>query len=355
MKEWESILSGRRVLVTGHTGFSGAWLCLWLQTIGCKVSGVSLAPNTSPSLYEQLNGDEIVDSCLQDINDAPKVYDIVSHIRPDCIIHLAAQSLVRASYADPVGTFATNVMGTAHILEAARSTPSVKTVLCITTDKVYKNNEWVWPYREADPLGGKDPYSASKSAAEMVIASYRDALNRHGNSFALASARGGNIIGGGDWAADRIVPDFVRAVTKNTELVLRNPEATRPWQHVLSLVHGYILLSARLLDNRELAEGGWNFGPSYNEAASVRTLVETLATHWKRPKIDYQKSEFQEARFLALDSTKARAELEWTPPWNFEDVACKTVRWYEQVQTGEHTAFEACKAQLDDYRATLSS
>lgn len=353
MREWESILSGRRVLVTGHTGFTGAWLCLWLKEIGCKVFGLALAPNTSPSLYEQIDADGFVGSHLHDINDAAAVSKIVADIKPECIIHLAAQSLVRASYADPVGTFATNVMGTAHVLEAARQTPSVKSVLCITTDKVYRNHEWIWPYREVDALGGKDPYSASKSAAEMVIDSYRETLNSHGNNFALASARGGNIIGGGDWAADRIVPDFVRALTGKTSLVLRNPEATRPWQHVLSLAHGYLMLTARLLDSRNKAEGSWNFGPNRNEAASVRTLVEALSLHWERPEIDYQKSDLHEAHFLALDSTKARAELGWTPPWDFEDVARETAHWYDKVTNGQHTAMAASKAQLEAYRAAL--
>lgn len=354
MKDWESALSGRRILVTGHTGFTGAWLCLWLQSIGCKVSGLALAPDTDPALYDEIKGDTFVDSNIQDINDAAGVQAVVADVKPDCIIHLAAQSLVRASYSDPVATFATNVMGTAHILEAARQIDTVQSVLCITTDKVYRNNEWLWAYRENDELGGKDPYSASKSACEMVIDSYRESLLEHKNNFALASARGGNIIGGGDWAADRIVPDFVRALNKNESLVLRNPEATRPWQHVLSLIHGYLMLTAALLERRGEVEGSWNFGPSRDEAKSVRTLVETLAENWRRPDIEYQKSDLHEAYFLALDSEKARQLLGWIAPWRFEDVARETASWYADVLGGESTPLECCRAQLEAYRAVIS-
>tara|TARA_R110000868_G_scaffold43693_3_gene146707 strand:+ start:2776 stop:3843 length:1068 start_codon:yes stop_codon:yes gene_type:complete len=355
VQEWEAALSKRRILVTGHTGFTGAWLCRWLRKIDCEIFGLALEPHTVPSLYHDLSADEFVESHIQDINDARAVMQVISSIEPDCIIHLAAQSLVHESYANPLGTFSTNIMGTANILEAARQTDSVKSVLCITTDKVYRNNEWHWPYREIDELGGKDPYSASKSAAEIVIASYREALNSHGNKFALASARGGNIIGGGDWAANRIVPDFVRSVMNNRDLILRNPEATRPWQHVLSLVHGYLMLTARLLDNREMAEGAWNLGPNRNDAASVRTLVEALSTHWRRPSIEYQKSTLHEAQFLSLDSTKAHEVLEWKSPWEFDDVVRQTADWYSQVVDGNQATLSVCDSQLDSYRAALGS
>jgi CDP-glucose 4,6-dehydratase len=353
--EWEAVLSKRRILVTGHTGFTGAWLCLWLHKINCEVVGLSLPPHTAPSLYGNLSADKFVESHIQDINDAEAVSQIISAVAPECIIHLAAQSLVHESYANPLETFATNIMGTANILEAARQTPSVKSVLCITTDKVYRNNEWHWPYREIDELGGKDPYSASKSGAEIVISSYRETLREHGNNFALASARGGNIIGGGDWAANRIVPDFVRALMYNSDLVLRNPGATRPWQHVLSLVHGYLMLTARLLDNREAAEGVWNLGPNRNDARSVRTLVESLSTHWRRPNIQYQTSSLHEARFLSLDSTKAHEVLGWMSPWEFDDVVRQTAHWYSQVVGAKQAALNVCNNQLDSYRAALGS
>ncbi len=355
MQEWEETIARRRVLVTGHTGFTGSWLCLWLHMLGCKISGLSLAPNTTPSLYELLAADDFIDSHIQDIRDASATAKIIKDVEPDCIIHLAAQPLVRASYSDPITTFSTNVMGTAHVLEAARNCKPVKSLVCVTTDKVYQNKEWIWPYRETDTLGGKDPYSASKSATEMVVETYRQALNPHGNNFAMASARGGNIIGGGDWAEDRIVPDFVRAVTDKNELVLRNPEATRPWQHVLALVQGYLMLTAHLLEDRENAEGAWNFGPRNNEAASVRTLVEGFSKHWERPRIDFQVSEYHEAHFLALDSTKARSELNWSPPWAFDDVLRETAQWYAAVLGGDRSAIEACREQLNAYRTGLNS
>ena len=355
MQEWEAALSKRRILVTGHTGFTGAWLCRWLSKLDCEIFGLALAPHTVPSLYQGISADKFVESHIQDINDARAVMRVVSTIEPDCIIHLAAQSLVHESYANPLDTFSTNIMGTVNILEAARQASSVKSVLCITTDKVYRNNEWHWPYRENDELGGKDPYSASKSAAEIIITSYRETLKAHGNDYALASARGGNIIGGGDWAASRIVPDFVRAVSNEADLILRNPEATRPWQHVLSLVHGYLLLTARLLDNRDMAEGAWNFGPNRNDAASVRTLVESLSASWRRPRIEYQKSGLHEARFLSLDSTKAHEVLGWKSPWEFDDVVKQTAGWYAKILDEKSTALSVCDSQLESYREALVS
>ncbi|NVL42758.1 CDP-glucose 4,6-dehydratase, partial [Pseudomonas syringae pv. actinidiae] len=246
--KFEDSLAGKKVLVTGHTGFTGGWACLWLKSIGAHVAGYSLAPETTPSLFEELGLENDVDSVLGDICDFDKLLQAVEAFQPDLILHLAAQPLVRRSYREPVQTFMVNAQGTAHVLEAARLVKSVRGVLCVTTDKVYKNNEWAWPYRENDPLGGKDPYSASKAAAEMIIQSYGASYPfSQGLGPAIATARGGNIIGGGDWSEDRLIPDFVRAVNEGQVMTLRYPDATRPWQHVLALVHGYLVILAELL------------------------------------------------------------------------------------------------------------
>ncbi len=248
--DFEVPLQGKRVLVTGHTGFTGGWLVSWLKLIGCDVAGLALAPATEPSLFAAADIADGIASTLGDIRDFAIVRSAVERHRPSVIIHLAAQPLVSKSFADPIETFATNALGTAHVLEAARLTPDVKAVVCITTDKVYRDQDWVRGYREQDPLGGKDPYSASKACAELVAASYRATLAERGNGVLIANARGGNIIGGGDWSADRIVPDFVRAVTARQPINLRNPAAVRPWQHVMALVHGYLVLARASVERR---------------------------------------------------------------------------------------------------------
>lgn len=245
---FEDALTGRKILVTGHTGFTGGWACLWLGSLGAEVSGFALPPETAPALYDELNLADDVPSVLGDICDYSLLSSAIKRFQPELILHLAAQPLVRHSYREPARTFEINAQGTAHVLEAAKATASVRAVLCITTDKVYKNNEWPWPYRENDPLGGKDPYSASKAAAEIVIQSYAASYPwQEGKGPILATARGGNIVGGGDWSEDRLIPDFVRAVVSGSTLTLRYPDATRPWQHVLALVHGYLMLLAGMV------------------------------------------------------------------------------------------------------------
>ena len=277
--DFENILSGKRILVTGHTGFTGSWACLWLKSIGVELAGYSLAPETTPSLFEAIGLGADLQSTFGDICDYDHLHAAVSDFQPDLILHLAAQPLVRKSYREPLNTFLVNVQGTAHVLEAARSVKSVKGVLCITTDKVYKNNEWQWPYRENDPLGGKDPYSASKAAAEMVIQSYAASYPWVGEEGpAIATARGGNIIGGGDWSEDRLIPDFIRALVHDGRLTLRYPDATRPWQHVLALVHGYLMILAGLSssDPGQVARA-WNLGPHDAREYSVREVLELMS------------------------------------------------------------------------------
>lgn len=349
---FESALVRKKVLVTGHTGFTGGWACLWLKSIGAKLAGFSLAPTTTPSLFHSLQLADDVITTYGDICDYGKLLDAVATFEPELILHLAAQPLVRHSYRHPVDTFAVNALGTAHVLEAARLVKSVRGVVCITTDKVYKNNEWPWPYRENDPLGGKDPYSASKAAAEMVIESYAVSYPwSEGKGPAIATARGGNIIGGGDWSEDRLIPDFVRAVTDGTQLTLRYPDATRPWQHVLALVHGYLILMAGLIsaDSARYARA-WNFGPLDRTHYSVRDVLELMCRVWQRPRLEYMTDPLPEAGTLALDSSLARNLLGWLPLWDTERAVTETAAWYRGFYSDPALAKDITLKQIDTWR-----
>src|SRR3984885_8288062 len=351
--DFELTLKGKRIFVTGHTGFTGGWLVSWLKLIGCDVAGLALAPVTKPNLFAAADIADGVASTTGDIRDFAIVRSTIERHRPSVIIHLAAQPLVSKSFADPIETFATNALGTAHVLEAARLGPDVKAVVCITTDKVYRDQDCVWGYREQDPLGGKDPYSASKACAELVAASYRATLAERGNGVLIANARGGNIIGGGDWSADRIVPDFVRAVTAGLPISLRNPGAVRPWQHVMALAHGYLVLAARLLGGDRAAADNWNFGPGNEAARTVGDLVEQLSTVWTRPEVTFAPGSFPETRFLHLDSTKARAQLGWVPPLSFADTVELTANWYRDFAASPDQAAEITAAQIAQYRQAV--
>jgi CDP-glucose 4,6-dehydratase len=351
--DFEAALQGKRVLVTGHTGFTGGWLVSWLKRIGCNVAGLALAPSTDPSLFAAAGIAEGIVSTIGDIRDFATVRTATEGHRPSVIIHLAAQPLVSKSFAEPIETFATNALGTAHVLEAARLTPDVKAVVCITTDKVYRDQDSARGYREEDPLGGKDPYSASKACAELVAASYRATLAERGNGVLIANARGGNIIGGGDWSADRIVPDFVRAVTTRQPISLRNPGAVRPWQHVIALVHGYLVLAARLLSGDRVAADNWNFGPGDEAARTVGDLVEELSAVWTRPEISYAPGSFPETHFLHLDSTKARTSLGWRPPLSFADTVELTASWYRDFTANPARAAQITAAQIEHYREAV--
>lgn len=339
-------LKGRRVLVTGHTGFCGSWLSLWLGELGAEVYGLAKPPETDPNLFGLLNVLLEDRSHIGDISEAGVVSRVVSEIAPDIVFHLAAQPLVRRSYADPLDTYRSNVIGTAEICEAIRRTESVTAAVFVTTDKVYKNREWVHPYRETDELGGKDPYSASKAACELVIASYIDTV-LDADRVKCASARGGNIIGGGDWSEDRLVPDIVRAIASDTPLTLRNPAATRPWQHVLALCHGYVALAERL-DAGEAAGGGWNFGPADNATLTTAEIVEAFSEGWRRPPVEIQPSPLHEAQLLALDCTKARIDLGWRPAWSTPESILRTVDWYRAHAEGENM-LDFTRAQIKDY------
>lgn len=324
----------KRVLVTGHTGFKGSWLCAWLKQLGAEVIGVALPPpdNNLPNLFEAAHISDDMTSLYQDIHHLSALQQIFETHQPEIIFHLAAQALVRPSYRDPVNTYMTNVVGTANVLEAARHCPSVKAIVAVTTDKCYHNNEWVWGYRETDTLGGKDPYSASKACAELVIASYRDSLFPLLDfPIHLASARGGNVIGGGDWSEDRLIPDIINALQNKKTITLRNPTATRPWQHVLELLRGYLMLGAKLNtpDGAQYASA-WNFGPASEDAIPVESLVKQLATLWGTSvNIQITPEPLHEAHFLYLDASKAKTLLNWHPTLNIQASLALTADWYK--------------------------
>lgn len=345
---------GRRVLLTGHTGFKGGWLSLWLQALGAEVSGVALAPDTQPSLFDVARVGAGMTSTIGDIRDLRVVRTAMQESGPDVVFHLAAQPLVRESYRTPVETFAANVMGTAHVLEAARECPSLQAVIVVTSDKCYENREWPWGYRESDALGGSDPYSASKGCAEIVAASYRRSFFggaqplRH--PALVATARAGNVIGGGDWAEDRIVPDMVRAARSGGAVRIRNPNAVRPWQHVLEPLHGYLVLGERLLDGEARFADAWNFGPFEADALPVGELAEMVCSSWPglvAPQVD-DGAHPHEAHYLRLDWSKARDDLGWAPRWRIDEAVSRTTSWYRRYLEGAD-ARALVLEQIEDY------
>ncbi len=319
---------GRKVLITGHTGFKGSWLALWVSLMGGKVYGISLDPDYEPNHWDNLDIDCYEDIRL-DINDETKLKDTIQKINPEMIFHLAAQPLVRRSYNNPVETWKTNVMGTLNVMMAARSCPDLESLLVVTTDKCYENKEWEWGYREIDRLGGSDPYSASKAATEILVQSFTKSFLM-GSSIQVATGRAGNVIGGGDWSEDRLVPDIVRSITRNETLVIRSPQATRPWQHVLESVSGYLSLAQQLIERNEKASGNWNFGPDYQNNLKVEDLLSGIKAMW--PELKWGVSDEihpAESNFLMLDSSKAQKLLKWEPVLTLQETLQFTVDWYK--------------------------
>lgn len=331
---------GRRVFLTGHTGFKGGWLALWLAGRGAKIRGYALDPVGEPNFFGVAAVAEAVEDVRGDIRDAASVAGTMREFAPEVVFHLAAQPLVRHSYADPLGTYATNVMGTAHLLEAVRKTPSVRAVVCVTTDKCYENREWLWPYRESDALGGYDPYSSSKACAEMVAAAYRSSFfpaERFAeHRVGIATARAGNVIGGGDWAEDRLIPDLIRGFQAGRPVAIRNPKAIRPWQHVLESLHGYLLLAEQLLAGRAQFASAFNFGPGDEDAWAVQRIATKLAGMWGDGAswVCDGGEHVHEANFLRLDASKARAELGWRPRLRTETALEWTMAWYRAWRDG---------------------
>jgi CDP-glucose 4,6-dehydratase len=350
----------RKVFLTGHTGFKGSWLALWLQTLGAEVVGYSLPAPTEPNLFELAEVAREMQTVEGDVRDLKALQESLAVARPEIIFHLAAQSLVRPSYLSPVETYETNVMGTVNVLEAARQAGNVGAIVIVTSDKCYENQEWVWGYREQEPMGGYDPYSSSKGCAELVASAYRRSFfNRsNGNSAdmtAIASARAGNVIGGGDWSEDRLVPDIMRAMMSGEKIVIRNPDAIRPWQHVLDPLAGYLLLAEKLCgdDATHYAEA-WNFGPHEQDAKSVKWIVERLTIAWGAGaswELDGRCDNPHEAHYLKLDCSKAKMKLGWSPRWNIEQALGATAAWYKGYQAKQNIRNLTIE-QINDYQAS---
>jgi CDP-glucose 4,6-dehydratase len=348
--------SGKRVLLTGHTGFKGSWLSLWLQSMGSQVTGYALAPPTNPSLFEIAEVGKGMTSVIGDIRDLSKMQAVFTEHRPEIVIHMAAQPLVRYSYQNPVETYSTNVMGTVHLLEAVRNTPGVKAVVNITTDKCYENREWVWGYRENEPMGGFDPYSNSKGCAELVSAAYRssffNANNYAQHGVATATVRAGNVIGGGDWAQDRLIPDILAAFEQGRKVDIRNPHAIRPWQHVMEPLRGYLTLAEQLFEHGPSFGEGWNFGPNDEDAKPVGWIVEQMAAlwgadaHWQMDNGEHP----HEAHYLKLDISKARSRLDWHPALRLKDALALIIDWSKQRAAGANMR-QLTLAQLQAYQA----
>lgn len=330
--------NGKKVLITGHTGFKGSWLSLWLQHLGADVSGFALPAPTEPSLFDVAHVAANMYSVTGDVRDLDRLRKVISDRRPDMIIHMAAQTIVRASYSNPIETYSTNVMGAVNVLEAIRSSEHVRVVIIVTSDKCYKDNEGVWGYRENDPMGGQDPYSCSKGCAELITSSYIDSFfsqERYGShGVAVASARAGNAIGGGDWAKDRLIPDIVRAITAGRSVIVRNPNSVRPWQHVLEPLHGYLILAQKLWESGPSYVGAWNFGPNGEDAKPVLWVVERILAMWgngTKWTLD-EGTHPHEDNYLTLDSTRARRLLEWLPKLRLHTVLEWVVDWYRNYQ-----------------------
>lgn len=370
MAVWQGTLEGmgmnpnfwndKRVLLTGHTGFKGSWLSLWLQSLGAQVTGYALEPPTKPSLFEIAEVGHGMTSEIGDIRDLVKLQTIFDESRPEIVFHMAAQPLVRYSYQNPIETYATNVMGTVHLLEAVRHTAGVKAVVNITTDKCYENHEWVWGYRENEPMGGFDPYSNSKACSELVSAAYRSSFfngstyAQHG--IAIATVRAGNVIGGGDWAQDRLIPDILIAFEQGRKVDIRNPYAVRPWQHVMEPLRGYLTLAEQLFEHGPSFGEAWNFGPNDEDAKSVGWIVEQMAKGWG-PDAQWQIDNGEhphEARYLKLDISKARSRLDWHPALSLQSALALIIDWSKQHISGANMRQLTLK-QIKEYQTLTTS
>ncbi len=348
MEFWKN----KRVFITGHTGFKGSWLSLWLQVMGAHVVGYALPPTTNPNLFALADIEANMTSIMADIRDLNALNNALQDHKPEIVFHLAAQPLVRFSYAAPIETFSINVMGTANLLEALRSQNSVRAAVFVTSDKCYENQEWLWGYRENEPMGGRDPYSSSKGCAELICTAYRASFFKETGP-AIATARTGNVIGGGDWSEDRLVPDILKAIETRSELVVRNALATRPWQHVLEASRGYLLLAQRLWEKGHQFASAWNFGPPIDDVRTVKWIIDNLSLHYNY-NITYKQTTDtlpHEAHYLSLDSTKAHKLLGWKTEWNLEKTLLKTVDWHKALIQGKNMR-ETSLQQIASYSST---
>lgn len=332
---FKSIYKNKKVLVTGHTGFKGAWLCLWLKQLGAEVIGYSLKPETTPNLFELLNLQEDITSIIGDIRDEENLTKVIDIYKPEIVFHLAAQSLVRVSYDEPKMTYETNVIGTLNLFEAIKKSSSVKVIVNITTDKCYENKEWVYSYRENDAMGGYDPYSSSKACCELLTSSYRNSYFSK-NNIAISSVRAGNVLGGGDWAKDRLIPDIVKSLKDKKNILIRNPKAIRPWQYVLEPLSAYLLLATLMLEDTNKYSEGWNFGPDENINLNVENIIEKCINIWGEGSYTIDKSANpHEANLLNLDITKAKNVMNWFPVYNIEETLTESISWYKNFYTNE--------------------
>ncbi len=350
----------KRVFLTGHTGFKGSWLSLWLQSLGAKVTGYALSPPSNPNMFEVAKVSDGMKSIIGDIRDLNVLQNAIHEASPEIVIHMAAQPIVRYSFANPVDTYATNVMGSVNLLEAVRNTKDIKAVVNVTSDKCYENREWAWGYRENEAMGGYDPYSNSKGCAELVTAAYRSSFfnpeNYSNHGVAVASARAGNVIGGGDWASDRLIPDFIRAIVAGDKVIIRSPDAIRPWQHVLEPLSGYLLLAEKLYTQGSQFAEAWNFGPNDSDAKSVEWIIDQLVTNWGNDagfKVDQSKANLHEAHFLKLDCTKARMSLGWKSQWDASETIQRICLWHKaHLSRQDMKAFSL--SEIEQYqKATL--
>jgi CDP-glucose 4,6-dehydratase len=344
----QSFWQGKRVYLTGHTGFKGSWLSLWLHSLGAIVKGYALSPPTTPSLFEQATIADCMESEIGDIRHLEQLTASMVAFNPDILIHMAAQPLVRLSYKEPIETYEVNVMGTAKVLEAARQCPNLKAIVSVTTDKCYENREWVWGYREDEPMGGHDPYSSSKGCAELVTSAYRRSFMQE-KGVGLASVRAGNVIGGGDWAEDRLIPDILRAFENQQAVVIRNPLSTRPWQHVLEPLSGYLMLAEKLYHAPASYAEGWNFGPEEEDARPVEWILDQMVAAWSGASwvLDEQ-AHPHEAGYLKLDISKAKARLGWHPLWRLDTTLKKIIHWH-QAWLAQQDMQAVCLDEINDY------
>lgn len=350
MKELFSIFKNKKVFITGDTGFKGSWLSLWLKELGADVLGYALPPDSADCNFSKLKLNTLIKHIDGDIRDLEHMRSVINEFKPEFVFHLAAQAIVRESYADPKYTFDTNVSGSVNLLECVRHSDSVKVCVYVTSDKCYKNKEWIWGYRESDELGGHDPYSASKAAAEIVFSSYVDSFFREKKQIGIASVRAGNVIGGGDWSKDRIIPDCIRALKNNEPIILRRPLSTRPWQHVLEPLSGYLTVAAKLYNEPKEFSGSWNFGPKVETSRTVEELANKIIEKWGAGKIEKPVLDKQphEANLLQLNCDKASILLHWRPRWGFDTTVNETVAWYRKMVDGE-PIIEITRQQIKKY------